>query len=89
MKLRYTFEIMDMGEEMCAVPVGDNCQQMHGILQLNDVGAKMLKYIAESKTPEEVHEKLCADYPEDDKNDIGQKLCNFLNRLIAEGILIP
>lgn len=89
MKLRYQFEIVDIAGEVCAVPVGENSEQLHGVLQLNDVGAKMLQYIAESETPEEVHAKLCADYPEDDKSDIGQKLCDFLNQLLKEKLLIP
>ena len=67
MKLKYTFEIVEIADELCAVPVGDNSENLHAVLQLNDVAAKMLKYIAESETPEEVHEKLCADYPEDEK----------------------
>ena len=89
MKLKYEFEIVDIAGEMCAVPVGENSDQLHAVLQLNDVAAKMLKYIAESETPEQVHEKLCADYPEDDKADIGRKLCDFLNQLLKEGLLIP
>ena len=88
MKLKYNFEIVDMAGEMCAVPVGENSDQLHGVLQLNDVAAKMLGYIAESETFEEVHKKLCADYPEDDKDDIGQKLNDFLDQLVKEGILI-
>ena len=78
-----------MPGEICAVPVGENSDRLHGVLQLNDVAAKMLGYIAESETPKEVLEKLCADYPKDDKNDIGQKLCGFLNRLAKENLLIP
>ena len=89
MKLRYEFEIVEIADEICAVPVGENSDQLHAVLKLNDVGAKMLKYIAESETPEQVHAKLCADYPEDDKVDIGQKLCDFLNQLVKERLLIP
>ena len=89
MKLKYTFEIVEIADELCAVPVGENSEKLHAVLQINDVAAKMLKYIAESKTPEEVHKKLCADYPEDDKADIGQKLCDFLNQLVREGLLQP
>jgi len=88
-KMKYTFEIMDMGDVQCAVPVGSSSQKLHAVLQLNDVGAKMLKYIAENDTPEAVFEKLCADFPEDDREDIGQKLCDFLNQLTKEGLLLP
>ena len=89
MKLKYQFEIMDMGDSFVAVPVGKNSDQFRAAVDLNDVGAKMLTLIAQSETPQEVHEKLCAEYPEDDVNDIGQKLCDFLNQLVREGILEP
>ena len=88
MKLRYKFEIVDVADEICAVPVGDGADKFHAVLQLNDVAAKMLKYIDECGTPEEVHKRLCEDYPEDDKLDIAKKLCEFLNMLEKEHLLI-
>ena len=88
MKLRYDFEIVDMGDEICAVPVGDNAEEFHGVLQLNDVAAKMLTYIKEYDTPEEAFAKLCGDYPEDERGDVAQKLCDFLNMLEREHLLL-
>ena len=89
MKLLYDLEIMDMGEETVAVPVGDSAQQFHGMLRMNAEAAQMLRQISESSTPEEVLEKLCRLYPEEDRNKLGQTLCDFLNQLIREGILQP
>ena len=81
MKLRYQFEIVDMGDEICAVPVSGNAQEFHGVLRLNGVAAKMLEYVQKYDTPEEVHRRLCEDYPEEDRMEIAQKLCDFLNKL--------
>lgn len=89
MKLKYDFEIVDMGDEICAVPVGDNAEDFHGVLQLNDVAAKMLTYIKEYDTPEEAFAKLQEDYPEDEKLDIANKFCDFLNQITHEGFLLP
>ncbi len=89
MKLKYNFETMEMDGEICAVPVGANSDEFHGIIHLNDVGEKMLNYISECENPEEVLEKLIKDFPEDNKNDIANKLCDFLNQLVKEGLLIP
>ena len=88
MKLKYEFEIVDMGDEICAVPVGDGAEHFHGVLTLNDVAAKMLRLIKECDTPEEALAKLCEDYPTDEKQDIGQKLCDFLNMLEREHLLL-
>lgn len=87
MKLKYDFEIVEMGEQSVAVPVGEN--NFNGVINLNDVGAKMLSIVAESTTPMEAHEKLCREYPEADSNEIGHKLADFLNQLVREGLLIP
>ena len=89
MNLKYQFEIVEMPDEVCAVPVGENAQDFRAVLQLNDVAARMLDYMGKYDTPEEVFAKLCEDYPEDDKNDIAQKFCDFLNQLTREGILLP
>ena len=80
MKLKYEFEIVDMGDEVCAVPVRDNADEFHGVLTLNDVAAKMLEYIAQYDTPEQVHARLCDDYPDEDRREVGQKFCDFLCR---------
>ena len=89
MKLKYQFEIVEMPDEVCAVPVGDNAEEFHAVLQLNEVAAKMLTYLGECDTPEEVHQRLCADFPSDDKAEIGRQLCDFLNMLTKEGLLLP
>ena len=89
MKLKYQFEIVEMPEDICAVPVGDNSEEFRGVLQLNSVSAKMLGYMGKYDTPEEVHQKLCEDYPEDDRTEVANKFCDFMNMLTKEGLLIP
>ena len=89
MKLLFDFEIMDMGDEVVAVPVGEGARTFHGMLRMNEDAAEMLRLIKESSSPEETHNKLCALHPEEDRRDLGNKLCDFLNQLIREGLLQP
>ena len=89
MKLICDFEIMDMGEEFVAVPVGENAGKLHGMLRMNRDAAEMLRLIASHTKPEEVLEELLRKNPDLDKDDAGWELCSFLNRLIAEGVLDP
>ena len=35
MKLKYTFEAVDMGDEIIFVPVGDKASEVHGVLKLS------------------------------------------------------
>ena len=89
MKLLYDFEIMDMGDEVVAVPVGEGARAFHGMLRMNEDAAQMLRQIKDSSSPEEAHDKLCALYPEEDRHELGRQLCDFLNQLIREGLLQP
>ena len=89
MKLLYNLEIMEMGDEFVAVPVGDDGSRSHGMMRMNQDAAEMLQLIQEHRSPEDVLKELMQRYPDAEKDDIGQALCEFLNRLISEGILDP
>ena len=89
MKMLYNFEIMDIGEEFFAVPVGDDRSRFHGMIRLNQDAAEMFRLIQEYRSPEAVLDALLQSHPDLERNDIDQALCDFLNQLIAEGILDP
>ncbi len=62
MKLRYTFEVMEIEDEQMAVPVGENAGKLHGILKLNGSAAAILALLREETTEDEIVEKLAAQY---------------------------
>jgi Coenzyme PQQ synthesis protein D (PqqD). len=80
--------MMDMGGEIAAVPVGENADEFHGMLKVNDISADILSQLEEETTPEKVHAYLVEKYPDFTEDEIGRELANFLNQLIAEGLLI-
>lgn len=86
MKLKYEFVVMDMGDELSAVPVGDDT--FHGILKLNKSGAEILEQLKEETTPEKVHMYLKEKYPDSTDKEIGENLVGFLNYLLKEGVLV-
>lgn len=86
MKLKYEFVIMDMGDEISAVPVGD--KTFPGILKLNRIGADILEQLQEETTPEKVHRYLKEKYPDSTDREIGENLVGFLNYLLREGVLL-
>ncbi len=89
MKLRYQFEIVDMGDEIVAVPVGDEKDQLHGVIRLNDIGVEIFSLLEEDTTPEKVHAAMMEKYPGSSKDEIGKMLESFFNTLLHEGVLIP
>ncbi|GEM_PF-2232573 len=89
MKLCFDLEIVEMGGSFSAVPIGDAVDEFHGVVQLNDTGAEILQLIMEHDTPEAVYTVLCKNHPESDPGELGRQLCDFLNELVREELLIP
>lgn len=88
MKLRYEFVITDMGDEFDAVPVGENAAEFHGMLRLDETAADILGMIKDDISPNDLLNKLVEKYPDTPKDDIGNRLADFLNKLLGEGILV-
>lgn len=88
MKLKYDFVITDMGEEFDAVPVGKNAVEFHGMLRLNQTGAELLELLKNETDPNVLLAEMMKKYPDSPKDDIGAFIADFLNHLIAEGILV-
>lgn len=64
MKLKYNFESVDMGDEIIAVPVGSNAQQVHGILKLNAEGQRIASLLTSNISEQEIIEILAKEYGE-------------------------
>ena len=62
MKLKHTFEIMEIDDQMMAVPVGDGAEEFHGILRMNQSAAAILELLKEDTTEEEIVAKLLEEY---------------------------
>ena len=54
MKAKYTFEIMEIDDQMMAVPVGEVADELHGILKLNQSAAAILELLKEETSEEEI-----------------------------------
>ncbi len=87
MKLKYDFEIMDMGEEYVAVPVGDAAEIIHGTITLNEVSADIFRQLKEETTLEKMHKYLKSKYNESSDDEIGQTLVAFMNKLLNAGLI--
>lgn len=62
MKLKYTFEMMELDDQQMAVPVGEGADEFHGILKLNGSAAEILKLLKEDTTEEAVTAALLEKY---------------------------
>ena len=74
MKLRYSIEMIDMGSDIIAVPLGE----VNGVLRLNKEGMEILNLLEENVSETEIVERLYNKY----SNDRGQ-LQEYVHKVIA------
>lgn len=86
MKAKYTFEIMELDDGMVAVPVGNDSEQFHGVLKVNETAATILKLLENEITQEEIVETLLKEY-EGSKDEIIESVREYIEILTAENVI--
>ena len=67
MKLKNTFEIVDMGDEFVMVPIGKDSTLVHGIIKMNNSGREILNLMTEDTSEEELVSLLTRKYDNDEQ----------------------
>jgi hypothetical protein len=86
MKAKYTFEIMEIDDQMMAVPVGEEADELHGILKLNESAAAILELLKEETSEEEIVQKLLEKY-ESSEEEMKNYVHDYLAELEKAGLL--
>ena len=86
MKLRVSFEIVDMGNESVAVPVGPGADQIHGVVKLNSEGREILELLKKDITENEIIDVLSSKY-ENNRDDLADSVHKVV-RILIENKLI-
>ena len=86
MKSKYTFEIMDLDDEMVAVPVGNGAEQFHGVLKVNETAIAILKLLEQDITEDAIVESVLQEYT-GNREQIAGYLHTFIEKLAAEGLM--
>ena len=68
MKLKYNFETITMGDEIVAVPVGEEARRVHGVLKLNKEGQEIFTLLAKETTVEKIVDILSSSYENEKAN---------------------
>lgn len=86
MKLRYSFETIELDDEIVAVPVGRDSSNLSGILKLNKEGQEIISLLKEDTTEEEVIKSLSDKY--DNKSQIETYVHSFIAYLSSHDLLV-
>lgn len=67
MKLKYEFEIIMMGEQYCAVPVGQDGMKINSVLQINEETKSLMEILKKDVTKEELIVEMSKIYEVSEK----------------------
>ncbi|MBR4073526.1 MAG: PqqD family protein [Clostridia bacterium] len=87
MKLKYTFVINEVADQMVAVPVGDDLGEFNGFIKMNDVGADIFELLKEDTTVDAMVEALKAKYTDATDDEIRENVEAFTAKLKESGVL--
>ena len=88
MKLKYTFVINEVADQMVAVPVGDDLGEFNGFIKMNDVGADIFGLLKEDTTVEAMIEALKVKYTDATEDEIRENVVAFTDKLKESGVLL-
>lgn len=88
MKLKYTFVINEVADQMVAVPVGDDLGEFNGFIKMNDVGADIFNLLKEDTTVDAMVEALKVKYTDATEEEVRQNVVDFTDKLKESGVLV-
>ena len=86
MRAKYTFEIMDLDDDMVAVPIGYNGEQFKGVLKINETASSILRQLETDTTEEKIVDALMLEYS-GDRKEIADCVHEFVEYLKAEEVV--
>ena len=86
MKLKYTLETVDMGDEIIVIPIGEGASEVHGILKINKEGREILDLLKEDTTEETIIFTLSKKY-ENDHKELERYVHKAIEMLSSNGLL--
>jgi len=86
MKAKYVFEKMELNEEIVAVPVGQNADEFHAVLNLNEEAMRILELLQEETTEHDIIIQLLTEYDITEEK-LKPLVHAYIDQLRQEGLL--
>ncbi len=88
MKLKYTFVINEVADQMVAVPVGDDLGEFNGFIKMNDVSADMFELLKQDTDVDAMVEALKVKYTDATEEEIRENVVSFTDKLKEAGVIV-
>ena len=86
MKSKYQFERMELDDEIVAVPVGDNVDEFHAILNVNEEAMRILELMKEDTNEQKIVSQLLLEYSGTEE-ELLPLVHAYIGQLRQEGLL--
>ena len=82
MRLKYRFELVGIGENIIAVPIGDGTEHIQGIVKLNKAGLEIFELLNDDISEEQIVKHLLTKYDNNYEalRDYTRNVINTLNK---------
>lgn len=87
MKLKYELDMIDMGDKVIAVPVGDGSDDIPGVFKLNKSGKEIVSLLKAFDSEEAIVRELEKKY-DGSTEDIEGYVHGFIQKLQELGIVV-
>ena len=84
MKLKTEFEFVEIGNEITAVPVGDN--SFRGVLVVNETMRDVMKLLANETTEEAIISAICETY-NSERDTVAEDVHGILQQLAGDKLI--
>lgn len=87
MRLKYTFETMELDDQTIAVPVGDIAGEFSGVIKLNTTALYVFNLLREDNTADAIIERMSEEF-DVPKSVLASDVHNCIELLDQKGLLI-
>lgn len=88
MKLKYEIITTEIDDQLVAVPVGDNAEQVNSVIHLNETAAEIVGLLSNEITEEQIVNELAIKYDETSKEEIREYVKKFTEELKEAELLV-
>lgn len=86
MRIKYSFEKMELDGDIIAVPVGESASDFHVVLNLNEEAMRIIELLKEDTTEQAIISQLLSEYS-DPEEKIQPLVHAYIEQLHREGLL--
>ena len=87
MHLKYTFEMMELGDSIIAVPVGEDVNAYRGIIRLNETARFIFELLKNDTTEEALIDALEKKY-DTSREELAVDVKKYVAAMVEKGIII-